>query len=85
MRQILVYADSLSWGIIPLTRDRLSFDSRSPGVMAYGLNAQGAAVCDVNHSGQVQSQDCGAPVGPTHLAVGLIVLLSPLNDRIWRK
>lgn len=50
MRQILVYADSLSWGIIPLTRDRLPFDSRSPGVMAYGLNAQGAAVCVVNHS-----------------------------------
>jgi len=33
MRQILVYADSLTWGIIPGTRQRLSFDRRWPGVL----------------------------------------------------
>ena len=32
MRQILVYGDSLSWGIIPNTRERLPFHQRWPGV-----------------------------------------------------
>ena len=41
MRQILVYADSLTWGIIPLTRKRLSFDDRWPGVMEHALNGSG--------------------------------------------
>ena len=44
MRQILVYSDSLSWGIVPLTRKRLPFDQRWPGVMENRLNAKGAAV-----------------------------------------
>ena len=33
MQHILVYADSLSWGLVPLTRKRLPFDQRWPGVM----------------------------------------------------
>jgi lysophospholipase L1-like esterase len=44
VQQILVYADSLSWGIVPLTRERLPFDARWPGVMENRLNAQGRAV-----------------------------------------
>ncbi len=44
MQQILVYADSLSWGIIPLTRRRLAFDERWPGVMEQALNAGGRTV-----------------------------------------
>lgn len=38
MQQVLVYADSLSWGIIPTTRQRLAFDARWPGVMENKLN-----------------------------------------------
>jgi lysophospholipase L1-like esterase len=38
MQQILVYADSLSWGIIPGTRGRLPFDERWPGVLENRLN-----------------------------------------------
>jgi len=38
MKQILVYSDSLTWGIIPSTRQRLSFDDRWPGVMENVLN-----------------------------------------------
>ena len=38
MKQILVYADSLTWGIIPSTRKRLCFDDRWPGVMENALN-----------------------------------------------
>ena len=37
MLQILVYGDSLSWGIIPNTRRRLSFTERWPGVMESAL------------------------------------------------
>lgn len=44
MKQLLVYADSLSWGIIPLTRNRLRFDQRWPGVLDIGLRAQGKDV-----------------------------------------
>lgn len=41
MHHILVYSDSLTWGIIPGTRKRLRFDERWPGVMENRLNAQG--------------------------------------------
>jgi lysophospholipase L1-like esterase len=41
MKQILVYADSLSWGIVPGTRSRLDFAARWPGVLELELNARG--------------------------------------------
>lgn len=41
MKHILVYADSLSWGLIPNTRQRLPFEHRWPGVMEIALNAEG--------------------------------------------
>lgn len=44
MQAILVYADSLSWGIIPLTRGRLPFEARWPGVMEAALRAAGRDV-----------------------------------------
>lgn len=44
MHQILVYADSLGWGIIPDTRKRLAFDLRWPGVMEIELQSMGLAV-----------------------------------------
>src|SRR5689334_23191081 len=44
MQHILVYSDSLSWGIIPTTRNRLPFDQRWPGVMEIELNAMGNKV-----------------------------------------
>ena len=44
MRQILVYADSLSWGIIPGTRGRLAFEARWPGVMERALHGAGETV-----------------------------------------
>lgn len=37
MHQILVYGDSLSWGIIPNSRERLPFHARWPGVMESAL------------------------------------------------
>jgi lysophospholipase L1-like esterase len=44
VRQILVYADSLSWGIVPLTRERLPFEARWPGVLEGALEAGGIDV-----------------------------------------
>ena len=44
MHQILVYSDSLTWGIIPNTRTRLPFDERWPGVLENKLNAPGQRV-----------------------------------------
>lgn len=44
MHQILIYSDSLSWGIIPTTRQRLPFDQRWPGVMENMLLSSGERV-----------------------------------------
>jgi lysophospholipase L1-like esterase len=44
VRQILVYGDSLTWGIIPNTRNRLLFSERWPGVMEQHLMRAGHAV-----------------------------------------
>jgi len=41
MHQILVYADSLSWGIVPDTRRRWPFSTRWPGVMERELTKAG--------------------------------------------
>ena len=41
MQQILIYSDSLTWGIIPDTRQRLPFDKRWPGVFETTLNSSG--------------------------------------------
>jgi lysophospholipase L1-like esterase len=44
MQQLFVYADSLSWGIIPTTRKRLLFDQRWPGVLENELLKRGQKV-----------------------------------------
>jgi lysophospholipase L1-like esterase len=40
MKQILVYADSLTWGIIPMTRQRFAFHQRWPGLLELALNTK---------------------------------------------
>jgi len=44
MHQILVYSDSLTWGIVPNTRQRLHFDERWPGVLEQKLNTSNRCV-----------------------------------------
>ena len=44
MKQILVYSDSLSWGIVPTTRERLNFDQRWPGILENELSKEGRRV-----------------------------------------
>lgn len=44
MKTILIYGDSLSWGIIPGTRKRFEFAQRWPGVLELELLRQGQRV-----------------------------------------
>ena len=44
MQQILIYSDSLTWGIIPETRNRLPFEKRWPGVFETALKVAGKDV-----------------------------------------
>jgi ubiquinone/menaquinone biosynthesis C-methylase UbiE/lysophospholipase L1-like esterase len=44
MQQILVYGDSLSWGIVPNTRQRFPFGVRWPGVLEKALLERGLRV-----------------------------------------
>ena len=44
MKNILVYSDSVSWGIIPTTRKRLAFEQRWPGILEITLNSTGGNV-----------------------------------------
>ena len=44
MKQIFVYGDSLSWGIVPGTRRRLPFAERWPGVLETELQRSGISV-----------------------------------------
>jgi len=41
MKQLLVYGDSLSWGIIPDSRERFRFEERWPGRLELELNESG--------------------------------------------
>jgi lysophospholipase L1-like esterase len=41
MKQVLVYGDSLSWGIIPESRNRFRFEERWPGRLEIRLNELG--------------------------------------------
>lgn len=41
MQHILIYSDSISWGIIPDSRNRLPFDRRWPDVFENALNSKG--------------------------------------------
>lgn len=44
MHHILVYGDSLTWGIVPDTRKRFPFEERWPGILENRLNALGHRV-----------------------------------------
>jgi lysophospholipase L1-like esterase len=44
LRQVFVYSDSLTWGIIPNTRKRLPFEERWPGVLENKLTGLGHRV-----------------------------------------
>ncbi|MCL1124924.1 SGNH/GDSL hydrolase family protein [Shewanella surugensis] len=93
MDNILVYSDSLTWGIIPNTRKRLSFDERWPGVMENLLLEKGKSVrvienClngrrtvwnDPFRPGRDGSQGL-AQVIEMHSPLKLVILMLGIND-----
>ncbi len=44
MEQILIYSDSLTWGLIPNSRERFTFEKRWPGVFENELKKKGSKV-----------------------------------------
>lgn len=50
MHHVLVYGDSLTWGIVPNTRKRFPFEERWPGVLENKLNKLGHRVRLVENS-----------------------------------
>ena len=44
MQHILVYSDSISWGIIPMSRNRFAFNERWPGIVELNLVSAGKNV-----------------------------------------
>lgn len=44
MKNILVYGDSMSWGLVPGTRKRLSFDERWPGILENICNQKSVTI-----------------------------------------
>jgi lysophospholipase L1-like esterase len=93
MQQILVYADSLSWGIVPTTRRRLPFDARWPGVLEGRLNARGQAVRVIEDCLNGRRTVWDDPFKPgrnglvglaqqieVHSPLGLVILMLGTND-----
>lgn len=93
MQQILVYADSLSWGIIPDTRQRHPFHVRWPGVLELELNANGDAVRVIEDCLNGRRTVWDDPFKPgrrgidglaqrieAHSPLGLVILMLGTND-----
>ncbi|MCG7946589.1 MAG: SGNH/GDSL hydrolase family protein [Candidatus Thiodiazotropha taylori] len=93
MNQILIYSDSLTWGIIPNTRERLAFDKRWPGVFENELLKEGKSVrvienclngrrttwCDPFKNGRDGSEGL-AQVIEMHSPLSLVILMLGTND-----
>lgn len=93
MEQILIYSDSLSWGIIPNTRKRLPFDKRWTGVfekfmlkenknirvIENCLNGRRTVWSDPFKSGRNGSEGL-AQVIEMHSPLTLVILMLGTND-----
>ncbi len=93
MEHILIYSDSLTWGIIPNTRNRLPFEKRWPGVFENSFNAQGNHVRIIENClngrrtawddplkpGRDGSQDL-AQIIEMHSPLKLVILMLGTND-----
>ena len=93
MQQVLVYGDSLTWGIIPLTRRRLPFHERWPGVLEAGLQARGESVRLIEDCLNGRRTVWEDPYKPgrngldglaqrieSHSPLGLVILMLGTND-----
>ena len=93
MDHILIYSDSLTWGIIPNTRNRLPFEKRWPGVFENHLHRLGKNVRIIENclngrrttwddpfkNGRNGSHDL-AQVIEMHSPLKLVILMLGTND-----
>jgi len=93
MEQVLIYSDSLTWGIIPNSRKRLPFDKRWPGVFENALNAKDKSIrvienClngrrtvwnDAIKDGRDASKDLAQAI-EMHSPLKLVILMLGTND-----
>lgn len=93
MQQILVYGDSLSWGIIPGTRQRLAFEERWPGVAENTLRENGLSARVIENCLNGRRTVWEDPIKPgrnglqgleqvieMHSPLALVVLILGCND-----
>ena len=93
MQQVLLYSDSLSWGIVPGTRQRLPLAQRWAGVMEAALLAQGCAVRVIEDCLNGRTTILDDPVRPgrnglqglaqrieAHSPLALVILMLGTND-----
>src|SRR4029077_6029194 len=64
MNHILVYGDSLTWGIVPGTRERLPFPVRWTGVMESALAKTGPVGRVIGDRLNGRRTGCGDPFKP---------------------
>jgi len=93
MYDVLIYSDSLTWGIIPDSRERLTFEKRWPGVFEAaliddGLNIRVIENClngrrtvweDPLKSGRDGSQNLAQTI-EIHSPLKLVILMLGTND-----
>ena len=93
MDDILIYSDSLTWGIIPDSRERLSFEKRWPGVFETALKENGSNIRVIENSlngrrtvwedpfksGRDGSQNLAQTI-EIHSPLKLVILLLGSND-----
>lgn len=93
MQHVLLYSDSLSWGIVPGSRVRLPFSARWAGVMEHGLHARGQDVRIIEDCLNGRTTVLDDPVRPgrnglhglaqrieAHSPLALVILMLGTND-----
>ncbi|MCW8886750.1 MAG: SGNH/GDSL hydrolase family protein [Motiliproteus sp.] len=90
MISILVFGDSMSWGIIPGSRNRLSFDKRWPGVAQHQLGDGYRVIEECLNGRTTQFEDPWRPsrnglesiqmLMESHSPVDLVVIMLGIND-----
>jgi lysophospholipase L1-like esterase len=93
MDDILIYSDSLTWGIIPDSRERLQFEKRWPGVFETALKEKGLNIRVIENClngrrtvwedpfkpGRDGSQNLGQTI-EMHSPLKLVILMLGSND-----
>lgn len=87
---IVVYGDSISWGIIPGTRNRLLFTNRWPGVLQSSLGVQYRIIEECLNGRTTQYEDPNRParnglehvqmVIESHSPIDLMIIMLGVND-----